>query len=106
MDLPRALDIVVSRTGHVRYRELCDPAHPDYNPAYIPLVLRQAEDDAPLPVPVPSVTAQLDMIARMKACPHWIKAGCGCSLNRCGLGKGDAGEVSHADCFACLSGPR
>ena len=43
MTLAEALDIVVARTGHRRYRELCDPAHPDYNPDYIPVVIRLAE---------------------------------------------------------------
>lgn len=42
MILIEALDIVISRTRHERYRELCDPAHPDYNPAYIPIVFQMA----------------------------------------------------------------
>jgi hypothetical protein len=42
MTLAQALAIVVGRTRHERYRELCDPAHPDYEPAYIPIVFGMA----------------------------------------------------------------
>jgi hypothetical protein len=40
--LPEALDIVVGRTRAERYRQLCDPTHPAYNPDYVPVVLRLA----------------------------------------------------------------
>src|SRR5262245_4476328 len=42
MELAEALDIVVARTGHARYRDLCNPEHPAYNAAYIPIVLAMA----------------------------------------------------------------
>lgn len=56
VEITEALEIVIQRTGHVRYRELCDPAHPAYNPAYIPIVLAMAADltgAAPAPIPIP-----------------------------------------------------
>jgi hypothetical protein len=62
--------------------------------------------DAPNPQPEtgPDVATILRRVAAMKACPHWeASSSCGCGLNRCALGKGQAGVVSHADCFACLA---
>lgn len=40
--LAEALDVVVGRTKVERYRDLCDPSHPDYNPNYSAIVLRMA----------------------------------------------------------------
>jgi hypothetical protein len=48
MTLDEALDVVVARTGHRRYRELCDPAHPNHL-HYRELVLRLASAPAPEP---------------------------------------------------------
>lgn len=36
------LALVVVRTGHARYRELTDPAHPDYRAGYVGVVRREA----------------------------------------------------------------
>lgn len=44
MTLAEALDLVVARTGHARYRDLCDPTHPDYDPGYEGLVMQLAVD--------------------------------------------------------------
>lgn len=41
-DFPADLDLVVSRTGHDRYRELTDPDHPDYHPGYVAIVQQEA----------------------------------------------------------------
>jgi hypothetical protein len=52
IDDPRlawALDTVIARNRHARYRDLCDPDHPDHNPAYVPIVLAMAERPAPTP---------------------------------------------------------
>src|SRR3954453_9168940 len=43
MNLQDALDIVVTRTGHVRFRDLCDPTHPAYDPAWPPWIIEQAQ---------------------------------------------------------------
>lgn len=111
-----ALDVVISRTGHVRYRDLCDPTHPAYHPAYVALVLRLAghapPDMPPAPVPVlPSgVGPSLDAIRRRELCPHYVPrrrfaesgiADCGCGLDHCRAGRGRQGGVTLADCAAC-----
>lgn len=62
---------------------------------------------SPVPPPTqaaaPSVAESLAMIARVKECPNWVpRSDCGCSINECRLGKGQAGKVTHNDCFACL----
>jgi len=46
MNLSEALDIVVARTGHVRYRDLCDPKHPAFDPTYPPWIISQAHKPA------------------------------------------------------------
>lgn len=46
------LDLVVAATGHARYRDLCDPAHPDHDPRYLAAVARRAAElrgEAPPP---------------------------------------------------------
>jgi hypothetical protein len=52
MTLDEALHIVVARTGHARYRELCDPARPD-SPAWRRIVLAMAGDESPKLPPIP-----------------------------------------------------
>jgi hypothetical protein len=44
MTIDQALDIVVARTGHERFRSLCDPAHESYDPAYPPYIVARAEE--------------------------------------------------------------
>jgi hypothetical protein len=46
MNFQEALDIVVARTGHQRYRQLCDPDDPAFDPAYPPWIISQAEQPA------------------------------------------------------------
>lgn len=45
MTLEEAVAIVAARPGHGRYRDLCDPNHPDFNPDYGPVVMRLAGAD-------------------------------------------------------------
>jgi hypothetical protein len=49
MELREALDIVVQRSGHERYRDLCDPEHPDYQVEWPEQVIRMAQEPAPEP---------------------------------------------------------
>jgi hypothetical protein len=49
MELEEALEIVIARTGHERFRTLCDPDHPDFNPAYASLVIAMATGEATSP---------------------------------------------------------
>lgn len=91
MTIEEALDIVVARTGHHRYRELVDPAHPDYDPRFIPIVIDAAKR-------APARTVELARL--MTACPfRSVPPGC-CAGGRCAL-RGGA-EASHIDCFDCL----
>lgn len=54
-------------------------------------------------LPRPAPAAALEALASVRACPHWTAASdCGCGLNRCALGRGDRGAVSHRDCLDCL----
>lgn len=107
MTVASALDILVARTGHVRYRELCDPVQPAYNPSYIGLVIRLASGlpDPQTPGPVPLSTS-LNLLARMRSCPHRSpRTDCGCGgLATCALEKGKDGLVNYRDCQDCLSG--
>lgn len=118
MTLAEALDIVVGKTGHRRFRDLTDPTHPEYHPGTVAVVMRMARAEPlsgapevvghgativgpqPAKVPIPAV---LEFHRRMRACPHWERSsGCGCGLNRCKVGKGKEGVVSHDDCRSCL----
>lgn len=123
MDLAEAVRIAVERTGHRRFAELLDPAHPDFNLAYEPMVRAIAEGRTPAPAPSPKPTATTDpslshdpsladkviaarrYLARIKEaqrCPSWRKASCGCRWGECAQGKGDRGHLRPEDCFACL----
>lgn len=116
VDLIEALDLVVSRTGHARYRALCDPSHPAYHPAYVALVLTLAgcpppeEPPAPVSVLPSGVGPSLDVIRRRDACVHYIPrrrfaalgiADCGCGLDHCKLWRGRQGGITLADCASC-----
>lgn len=63
-DFAADLDLVLSRTGHLRYRDLTDPAHPDHDPHYIPVVramaarLRGDSQPAIADPPLPSLATQ------------------------------------------------
>lgn len=46
-----ALDLAVARTGHARFRELLDPAHPAFDPRYWEVVRGLAEGAPPVPEP-------------------------------------------------------
>lgn len=52
--------------------------------------------------PPPTVAESLVLLRLMKTCPH--RSPCpGCSHKGiCALGKGNAGTVRDADCFACI----
>lgn len=103
-----ALDIVVSRTGHARFRELCDPGHPDHQPGMAAVVLAMAagpppsaRDATPAREPVPFARVH----AAATSCPHRGPVvdsgpvpGCGCATVLClSLVK----VVGAVDCVAC-----
>ena len=45
--LQLALNTIIAVTGKHRFRALCDATHPEYNPAYIPIIFQMA--GMPLP---------------------------------------------------------
>lgn len=108
MTLAEALEIVIARTKHERYRWLCSDANPDAESreAYRGLMVRLASDGdlPPQPPPPRPLSRTLELLSRMHACPSRTeRADCGCAgLATCSLGKGQAGVVNHQDCFACL----
>jgi hypothetical protein len=98
--------------GHTinRFCELINPAHAAYNPDYLPLLKRLAQETGQNQPALnragaaPRLAESLALIAQMKACPHRRpEDGCGCAgLARCDLSKGRKGLVNHLDCFDCL----
>jgi hypothetical protein len=108
MTLIEALDIVVARTGHSPYRELCSEANTDaqQRDAYRRLVYELA-GSAPDALPSPPVVARPEirrMLAVMKwglrSCLYSSHEGCGCSGTHCyHLGR----AVTLPDCLECLN---
>jgi hypothetical protein len=68
MDLAEALDIVVARTGHERYRELAATRSD-----YAELILRLAEDPNYTNAP-----SQETIAITLMVCPHQRIIGCSC----------------------------
>lgn len=105
MTWEQALDLVVSRTGHQRYRWLCSEDNPDteQRAAYRRLVISQAVDQ-----PTAGISAVLmpavESIAALKLvrrCHYRSVPSCGCEPGRCGLRGGK--WVSDQDCLTCVS---
>ena len=98
-----ALESIVARTGHLRFRALCADGHPDH-PAWRRRVIEMATGNPTPPGPAPArpdVAASLARTRAMNACPFRSRGpGCGCSGAACSLRKGSI--VSHLDCFACV----
>lgn len=57
MDWPEALEIVVARTGHERYRALCADDHPDHD-IHRRRMIERATGEAPTPATFPSLFRQ------------------------------------------------
>lgn len=119
MEFAQALDLVVARTKHERYRHLVDPTHPDFNPAYRATILVMAGALEPPPTAdaapgtTPNRHAARDLLVR--SCDHRVDAVglergdvCGClPATRCLLRRGkwpdDPCAVDYGDCLSCLS---
>ena len=102
MTLAEALELAVTRTGHARFRDLLDPKHPDYNPAY-EAVVRQIATGEPPAQPRPTVRQVVASRGRMVACPHYRKRpGC-CSGAVCQF-PWRLRWVTPTECAACLQG--
>ena len=70
MTITEALDIVVGRTGVERYRQLCDPEHPDYREEYVDWIMSQAQQPAEN---FPPMRQQIASAA--KAVVNWVTSG-------------------------------
>jgi hypothetical protein len=102
MTIDEALEIVVRRTGHHRYRALCDPADPAHNPAYLPLVMRLAGEPEPdiSPNLAPEIPLAGDLVAALaqrlgadrlaKWVEKWAGRPCGCAERQAALNRLDA----------------
>ena len=107
MTLDEALDIVIARTKHERFRWLCSDDNPDaeQRAGYRRHVLALAEQGSPTPVtPPPLVPVGIAIEAirtGFRACLYSSHEGCGCTGTRC-FWKGRI--VSLTDCIECLKG--
>lgn len=99
IDWIAALDRVVARTGHGRFRALCDAAHPDHAAWRARVVGLAADPPGSGPARRP-VAESAELARAMRACPYRSTEGCGCAGGRCALRGGAI--VSHRDCFPCL----
>lgn len=68
MTLPEALDYVIGLTKHGRYRDLCDPGHPAFDPDMTGLILEMAEGRWTPPPPDPPTREEV--LARRAAKPR------------------------------------
>ncbi len=92
-----ALESVLARTGHERFRQLCSESWPDHA-GYRQLMVRMAGGMTVDPALIPLAEA-LEMLRVVKLCQYRSTAGCGCSGARCGL---RSAIVSHRDCLDCV----
>lgn len=103
-----ALDLVVARTRHGRYRWLCSDANPNtrQRDAYRRAMLRKAGAPEPPPMaaaPRPSPLAASIRAAKLgfRRCLYATSEGCGCSGTHCHHLRR---VVGLADCIECLKG--
>ena len=94
-----ALALVVARTGHRRFLEQLDPAHPDYDPRYWPHVRRMAEEPPPEPS-APRFDGEL--AKRVITCPDRERHGCGCAGRW--VCKRTRAQVAYQECLTCVGG--
>jgi hypothetical protein len=111
MTLADALDVVVARTGHARFRELCDPSHPDHNPAYEATVFALAAAPWPPGGPPEPGSVVGRRLALVRECPDRggvlpvsLQPECGCAeLTECRRGRGRRpGRVTLDECLECV----
>lgn len=59
MTIAEALDYIVGLTGHDRFRQLCDLAHPDFHPDAPALMIRLASEGWTPPPPSPPTPEEI-----------------------------------------------
>ena len=93
MTWQESLELMVGRTGHLRYRELCDESHPDHE-QWRALMIEQASGPPPGPsqlIPtglplagdiVEMATKRLGIARLTKYISDQLGADCGCSVRQ------------------------
>ena len=100
MSWESALDCVVARTGHERFRQLCSDASPGHA-GYRRLMIRMAGGNVADPAPIP-LAESLGLLRLVNSCPYRSRdAACGCSGFRCALRMVNP-VVNHLDCLECV----
>lgn len=92
-------------TGHWRYCELTDPAHPHFDAAYV-ATLGEPPHAGPSPSPSPgrpSAREALAVIRSVSACPVRQTDGCGCGGKALCFRSGLPRRVYPDECRACRS---
>lgn len=99
-----ALEVVVARTRHERYRWLCSDENPntEQREGYRRIVLEKAGQPAPAPAQsVPLSTSLRAARLGFRQCFYSSHEGCGCSGTHC-FYKGRIVELR--ECVECLGG--
>ncbi len=69
-----------------------------------PLKAKPCHEQADLYPATATTREAIDLLGKIKLCPHRSTEGCGCGgEGRCAQGKGRAGKVYHPDCMGCLA---
>jgi hypothetical protein len=98
MTIAEALELVIARTGVLRYRYLClEHPKPKVRAEYSELVLRLA---AQPPAPGPQPAELLALARKVMECPFRSTDPGGCGCAHCGL-RGGA-KVSKLECIECM----
>ena len=96
-----ALDVVVARTRHERFRLLCSADSPDHE-AYRQLMIRMAAEDEPLAPALLPLTESLPLLRLVNSCLYRSRdTACGCSGFRCALRTVNP-VVNHLECLECV----
>ena len=99
MSWEAALEIIVARTGHERFRVLCSDTWPDHA-GYRQLMIRMSGGKPPDPAPLIPLAESLPLLRLVNLCSYRSRdAACGCTGHRCGL---RSALVSHLDCLDCV----
>ncbi len=99
MDWSEALEIIVARTRHERFRWLCSDANPeaDQRDGYRATMIEQATGEHAAAAPQPADP----WLPLIRACEHHNPGCCAHPAAFCSL---FARDVSRDDCVACLTG--
>lgn len=103
MKWEEALEIVVTRTRHWPYRDLCSDKNtkppPNHRDAYRSLMLRLVGEPLP-PENLITAAESIRLNRIMLACQFRSRGSTGCGCGKCALRGGV--NVSHPDCFECI----